>query len=181
MNLKNLFFLLLLSGFFTACQQGSQQAEQSSEEAVAEEMEAEKTDSEDGDGKHFGESITSDDAIAYSELASQMGDQDSIDVKVVGMVESVCQAKGCWMNITAGEENGEDMFVKFKDYGFFVPKDIAGRKVVMEGKAFREETSVDELRHYAEDEGKSKEEIAAITEPKVELKFMASGVLLMEE
>ena len=48
----------------------------------------------------------------------------------------------------------------------------------MEGKAYREVTSVDELKHYAEDEGKTPEEIAAIVEPVEELKFMASGVIL---
>ena len=71
------------------------------------------------------------------------------------------------------------MFVKFKDYGFFMPKDIAGKRVVMDGYAFKEITPVDELRHYAEDEGKSPEEIAAIVEPKEELKFLAKGVLLL--
>ena len=64
---------------------------------------------------------------------------------------------------------------------FFMPKDIAGRKVVMEGKAYREITTVEELRHFAEDEGKSAEEIAAITEPLEELKFMATGVVLLDE
>jgi len=48
----------------------------------------------------------------------------------------------------------------------------------MEGKAYKEETSVEELKHYAEDEGLSQEEIDAITEPVYELKFMASGVIL---
>jgi len=50
--------------------------------------------------------------------------------------------------------------------------------VIMRGKAYKEETSVDELRHYAEDEGKSAEEVAAITESIIELKFMADGVIL---
>jgi len=89
------------------------------------------------------------------------------------------QAKGCWINIVSEDAAKPSMFVKFKDYGFFMPKDIAGKEVIMEGYAFKEVTSVDELRHYAEDEGKSKEEIAAITEPVEELKFMASGVLLL--
>jgi hypothetical protein len=61
-----------------------------------------------------------------------------------------------------------------------MPKDIAGRKVTLDGYAYREVTSVDELRHYAEDEGKSKAEIEKITEPKEELKFLASGVILMD-
>ena len=49
----------------------------------------------------------------------------------------------------------------------------------MHGKAYYQITSLDELRHYAEDAGKSAEEIAAITEPKKELRFLASGVLLL--
>ena len=101
-------------------------------------------------------------------------------VKVRGTVQEVCQAKGCWMNI-ANDETGESMMVRFKDYGFFMPKDIAGREVIIEGQASFQETSVEELRHYAEDAGKSAEEIAAITEPKRELSFLASGVILLEE
>ena len=39
-------------------------------------------------------------------------------------------------------------------------------------------TSVDELRHYAEDKGAPAEEIAAITEPKRELRMTADGVVI---
>ena len=70
--------------------------------------------------------------------------------------------------------------VKFYDYGFFVPKDISGKEVIVEGKAFKEVTPFDELRHYAEDAGKSADEIAAITEPKAEWKFEATGVLVLD-
>jgi hypothetical protein len=72
------------------------------------------------------------------------------------------------------------MVVQFKDYGFFVPKDIAGRQVVIEGYAYRAVTPIEDLKHYAEDAGKSQEEIDAITEPKEELKFLASGVILLD-
>ena len=68
--------------------------------------------------------------------------------------------------------------VKFKDYGFFMPKDIAGKEVIINGKAYVEEVSVDEQRHYAEDAGKTKEEIAKITEPKRTFSFEADGVLI---
>jgi hypothetical protein len=70
--------------------------------------------------------------------------------------------------------------VKFKDYGFFMPKDIAGKEVIVNGKAFIEAMSVDEQRHYAEDGGESAEAIAAITEQKKTLRFEADGVLLKE-
>ena len=132
-------------------------------------------------GQTYGEPVTADGAVSYEAMLDQFTDQDSLTVKISGSVEAVCQAKGCWMNISSDDPDKPSMFVKFKDYGFFVPKDIAGRQVVMEGTAYREITSVDELRHLAEDAGKSKEEIEAITEPKEELKFMATGVLLLDQ
>ncbi len=130
-------------------------------------------------GETFGEKINAKGAVSYDQMLEALQGKDSIAVKVMGTVEGVCQMKGCWMTITA--PNKPEMMVKFKDYGFFVPKDISGRKVVMQGFAYREVTPVDELRHYAEDAGKSKEEIEKITQPKEELKFMASGVLLLDK
>ena len=73
------------------------------------------------------------------------------------------------------------MFVRFKDYGFFVPKDAAGKKVVMNGAAFLEEMSVEDQKHYAEDEGASEEELAQITAPKRTLRFEADGVLIANQ
>lgn len=173
MKIKNLVLMAVLGLIFWACNNKTQGTTGANdmEKPAAELAEA---------GDHFGDEITSEDALSYSEMLVKLGDQDSMDVKVVGTVESVCQAKGCWMNIAANEEGQPEMFVKFKDYGFFVPKDISGKQVVMQGYAYREVTSVDELRHYAEDEGKSKEEIAAITEPVEELKFLASGVIVLK-
>jgi len=128
----------------------------------------------------FGASFEAKEVLSYDELLSKMNANDSLKVVVQGKVEAVCQAKGCWMNISSPSA-GEKMVVKFKDYGFFVPKDISGREVVLQGKAFREVTPVDELRHLAEDAGKSADEIAAITDPVVELKFMADGVRVLSE
>lgn len=71
-----------------------------------------------------------------------------------------------------------ETMVRFKDYGFFMPLDAKGKEVIVNGKAFVKETSVEELQHYAEDAGKTKEEIAQITAPKVEFAFEADGVLL---
>lgn len=124
----------------------------------------------------FGKPVNDKKALAATDLKAQMGNKESAQVKVVGEVDEVCQAKGCWMTIKL--DNGELMRVKFKDYAFFVPKDIQGRTVVFEGEAKVKTTPVSELQHYAHDAGKSKEEIAAIKEPKKELTFLADGVLL---
>ena len=131
----------------------------------------------------FGAKIKTKKAITYDVLLPKMeamtAKSEPMEVKVKGVVKGVCQAKGCWMTIQPKEAGKPALFVKFKDYAFFMPKDISGREVVFQGKAFVEETSVDELRHYAEDAGKSAEEIAKITKPEREYKFMASGVALL--
>jgi hypothetical protein len=74
----------------------------------------------------------------------------------------------------------EDVMVKFKDYGFFVPKDIYQKEVVVHGEAYVTEVSVEEQQHYAKDSGKTEEEIAAIDQPKRTLSFEANGVLIKE-
>ncbi|MFN5317791.1 MAG: DUF4920 domain-containing protein [Bacteroidia bacterium] len=124
----------------------------------------------------FGDKIKAKGAIEGAEFLQKIEGKDSLDVKIVAPIQSVCQKKGCWMNIDLG--NNQSMMVRFKDYAFFVPKDASGRKTVVEGRAFREVLSVETLRHYAEDAGKSKEEIEAITAPETRLSFEANGVLI---
>ena len=129
----------------------------------------------------FGNAFTLDTPIQWDTIMAKIGTQDTVFGQVKGTVQEVCQASGCWMNIVNPDDpNSEPLFVKFEGYSFFVPKDIAGKTVQLSGKAYREETSVEELKHYAEDEGQSEEEIAKITEPLVEMKFMATGVIITE-
>lgn len=127
----------------------------------------------------FGEQISTDGAISYDKLYEMMQEQDSVAATVIGNITSVCKVKGCWMHIEGDKYVEEEkLMVKFKDYGFFMPLECEGQEAIMRGMAYREVTSVDELKHYAEDEGLPQEEIDAITEPKTELKFMADGVIL---
>ncbi|QRR03791.1 DUF4920 domain-containing protein [Dyadobacter sandarakinus] len=123
-----------------------------------------------------GKDITESNAIPATQLAGKMGDKEQMHTKVSGTVESVCQMKGCWMKVNT--ENGGTMRVMFKDYAFFVPKDITGKTVVFEGEARKKLVSVADLQHYAKDAGKSKEEIAGITKPEEELTFIAEGVIV---
>lgn len=152
--------ILLVVGMAVACQQkdASQQKDAAVETAY----------------QSFGAKIDDAQAQPVASLTSQAS--DSAYTKVRGTIVDVCQAKGCWMKLDLG--NNETMRVTFKDYGFFVPKDSKGKEVVIEGIAMRKVTPVDELKHYAEDAGKSAEEVAAITEPEQELAFEAVGVLL---
>ncbi len=133
---------------------------------------------QDDSYQSFGEKITAESAITVDDLLSHLSVKDSVEAKVYGQIDNICQMKGCWMNIKDEIASQEVVFVQFKDYAFFVPKDASGQDVVIEGIAYRELTPVEELRHYAEDAGQSEEEIAKITEPKEEIRFMAKGVLI---
>ncbi|WP_010517492.1 DUF4920 domain-containing protein [Croceivirga radicis] len=104
---------------------------------------------------------------------------NSLQTQLKGTIKEVCQAKGCWMRVDLS--NGEEVFVRFKDYGFFVPTDVAGNEVVMNGKAFIEEMSVEDQKHYAKDKGLMTTEIGKITAPKKTFRFEADGVLITEK
>lgn len=124
----------------------------------------------------FGKKITAEGATNVYNLAADHAKANGFTGKVTGTVTGVCQAKGCWMTLDTG--NGTSMMVTFADYGFFVPKDITGKQVVIEGKAEIRTVSVDEQKHLAGDAGKPQSEIDKITQPKEELRFVADGVLV---
>jgi hypothetical protein len=163
-NMKKILFLTVISAaLLTAC--GDHKEEVKTETATA-----------DTTLQYFGDSITQEGAIVSTDLATQMQGKDSLKVKLTGTINEVCQKKGCWMTMNIG--NDKTMQVKFKDYAFFVPKDASGKTVFLEGVAFTDTTSVAELQHYAEDGGKSKEEITKITEPEITISFEANGVII---
>lgn len=127
-------------------------------------------------GVTYGAGTTEAGAIAVNELDNNIK-ANKFQGKITGKVVEVCQEKGCWMKLE--RTNGQPVMVKFKDYGFFMPKDIVGKEVVLDGEATVKEVSVKQLQHYAKDAGKSDEEIKKITTPKKELQFVAKGVLVL--
>lgn len=129
----------------------------------------------------FGVQIDETKVISATEMSEKYADMktaDTLQTKFVAIVTEVCQSKGCWMRLEL--QDGQETMVRFKDYGFFMPKDIKGKEVIVNGLAFVEEMSVKDQKHYAEDGGKSTDEIAKITTAKKTLGFEADGVLLKE-
>ena len=156
--MKNIWFCICAFALLTACKQPVKM-----EEGVT----------------VYGEDFTVKDVMDFDKVVTNLDTEESVDAVMKVKVEKVCKVKGCWM--TASNPSGGDgeFFVKFHDYGFFVPIDFVddgAKEVYIKGNAFKEITTVDELKHYAEDEGKSAEDIALITDPEVQYKFMATGV-----
>ncbi|MFD2582778.1 DUF4920 domain-containing protein [Pedobacter vanadiisoli] len=130
-------------------------------------------------GQKFGEEVKPGDVKPAAKMEAAMGDKKTVDMKIEGKVVDVCKKKGCWMTLEM--PNGDPMRVTFKDYAFFMPMDIVGKKVILDGLAKKQTISVETLRHYAEDAKKSPEEVAKITEPKKELAFEAKGVVILDK
>ena len=168
-----LLFPALMILVLASCQSSQTESDKVGDTAT------EQQEEEAMNASYFGEKISFEAVQPLNALYEQVG-EDSLEIKIKGTVQDVCQAKGCWMNVVSTNKSDEPIMVRFKDYGFFVPKDIAGQEVVIRGKAFKKVTTVEELRHYAEDAGKSKEEIMAITEPEATLGFLADGVIVLE-
>jgi hypothetical protein len=166
--MKKLLTILAFAAVLVACKSGK------------EEQKTDKKEVAESAYNSFGEKISEDAYITSADAFTKykgLKEGDTLNLKFASTINEVCSKKGCWMTLPVGD-SGETVMVRFKDYGFFMPLDSQGNEVIVEGKAYVKETSVDELRHYAEDAGKSAEEIAKITEPKLEMAFEASGVLM---
>lgn len=172
--MKKFAFFLSAIALLSACKSTTNEGD--SETAETSDSTAVETKIETTENHYFGDTITEDGAVEVSELMALMEGKDSVRVKIKGTVNSSCQKKGCWMRMDLG--NDEELFVRFRDYEFFVPKNLNGEEAVAEGIAFVESFSVEHLKHLAEDAGKSEEEIAAITEPEESIRFTADGVII---
>lgn len=171
--MKKSYLLIAIAGFSFACNQPEIEANSEligDSTVVVSEMVAE------GDSTHFGVFINEEGAISTEEFLAMIKGKDSLEVKIAAIATEACQKKGCWMKVETAD--GETMRIRFKDYGFFVPKNISGKEVIFSGKAYVETVSVEDLKHFAEDGGETEEAIAAITEPETKLTFMADGVLI---
>ena len=127
-------------------------------------------------GTNFGAKVKSKGAVSPDQLVDLLGNKNEAEVKVKGKVAEVCKAEGCWLRMETA--NGT-MLIKMKDHAFLVPLVLNGKTIVAQGIATVKETSVEMLKHYAEDAGKTKAEIDAITEPKKEIVMQAKGILVL--
>lgn len=171
--MKKLYLVILGLGIIltTACQ--NQKADSTADEVVTEESTVKEIPG------NYGAELEVTGVVSPAEMISVVEKEGNFEGKIAGEIKEVCTKKGCWL--TMDLPNGESMRVTFKDYGFFVPTTSQGYPIILEGVAVLTETDVETLRHYAEDGGMSKEEVAAITEPKREITFEAVGVVIKDK
>ena len=126
----------------------------------------------------FGDDIANEDVIINSKIENLYKSQEKFNISFKAKVTDVCQMKGCWMKLDIGNKN--EVMVNFKDYAFFVPKDIKGKDVMVSGEAYTRTIPIEELRHYARDRGDSETIIKSIEKPKEIYSLTAKGVILYD-
>ena len=111
------------------------------------------------------------------EIVNKLVD-NKFEGQIKGKVAEVCKAEGCWIRLQKAD--GTTLMVKAKDHSFVMPENIVGKTVLVEGNATVKEISEDLRKHYAEDAGKSKEEIAKIKGAEKNVQFAAKGVKVLD-
>ncbi len=131
-------------------------------------------------GDWYGEKVaTTSDAMNIDDVVTKLNaGAEFPDTKIKAKIVEVCPNKGCWLKLELAD--GTNATVKMKDYGFFLPTAAKGKTVIIDGEVKLKTTSVAELKHYAEDAKKSKEEIAKITKPEKEVRVTAKGIIIVE-
>lgn len=148
---------------------------------------------EKGDGIHFGvKEIDAEGATPMADVLAKLASADGLEeveigsgesamkvkgfpAKVEGQVSEVCRSAGCWF--TFADDSGKELFFNMKEHKG-VPTDSKGKTLIVEGTAYQLVKSVEELKAEKKEAGATAEELAAITEPTTEYKFMAEGVYL---
>ncbi|GBL36289.1 hypothetical protein EMGBS15_18840 [Filimonas sp.] len=142
--MKRILILAITASLFTACKDAATETTAKTEKTEAKPI-------------YLGEKITEDGAMPSDSLLAMMGSNTELACKLSGKIDAVCQKKGCWMELK--NTDGSAMRVTFKDYGFFMPKDCAGKTAIVDGMAKVEVTSVADLQEYAKDDGKIKKRL----------------------
>lgn len=166
--MKYIIFLSLSLVFF-ACDNSSNKSSGEKEQTTV------LTVAKDG---LYGQAMSDSESFETTQLSNLLADTMALNIKLSGEIDAVCQMSGCWVDIKMGD--GNPLYVTFEEEAFTLPKDVAGKQVIVEGLAKKEIITVDYLKRQAKSEGKSQEEIDAITEPQVEYNFVARGVQINE-
>ena len=161
-RVQHFIILIYVFIFIAACNQGNEK----------------KTDasSAQNEAGSYGEKLMTADTLTGEGLISKLALNDTVLATVRSTIVDNCQHTGCWMDLDVG--NGKTINVTFKDDSFTIPLDSKGKTATAQGIATKELVSVEMLKNYARDDGKSQEEIDAITEPEYTYKFVASGVVI---
>lgn len=127
----------------------------------------------DANQTHFGAKLTETKFRSLNEVVSNFDKYKDKTVAIEATPEKVCEKSGCWMVLKDGKHQVRTLF---KDYGFFVPASIVGKKVRVQGVMEQKKISAATRRHFLKDAGAKLEEIKKIKTSEVQYQFTADAV-----
>ena len=110
--------------------------------------------SEPGPAKRaqFGESIKPGESAPLGTVLSGPAGFAGRSVIVEGAVRQACTRRGCWMELAESLDKSQPgCRVTFKDYGFFVPLDSAGKKARVQGQVQVKTVQPSSVKHMEEE------------------------------
>ena len=114
---------------------------------------------------HVGEALEAKERVTLTQVRATPEKYFEQTIFVEATAVDVCQAKGCWMTVKDGEV--EPIWVAWNTgcggkYAF--PKDVAGKRILVQGSFYEKEISEKDAEHLAEEsQGLKADEIAGKT------------------
>ncbi|HEX9650211.1 MAG TPA: DUF4920 domain-containing protein [Cyclobacteriaceae bacterium] len=173
--MKRTITVLSICLSFAACTAEKSSHKEHEDPAIETEAISQKPESKTG---IFGLEVSREDALDVASVYLTELAAEGVEVKVKGEILEVCQSMGCWVTLKLPDNKSVRVST---DHKFTVPKDISGYTAIVQGMLNKKITSVEDLRHYAEDAGKDAAYINSITEPEEEYSIDAVGILVLEQ
>jgi Domain of unknown function (DUF4920) len=116
-------------------------------------------------------------ALPIARLISAPRSYTAAPVLVEGFITNECTEKGCWMQV-APNSTDDGIRVTFKDYGFFIPQSMVGRRARMQGVLKVTTHSASAAEHLIHEGAKLAKNADGTA---TEIQFVASGVELFQQ
>lgn len=106
-----------------------------------------------GEYEEFGAPVVSaESAMPLGELVDAGEEYLGREITLTTRIAKVCRKKGCFFIARDGNAVAR---ITFKDYGFFIPTDSAGKEVLLNGTFERREITDAQAKHYRKDLGEA--------------------------
>ena len=129
--------------------------------------------------KTYGQAIGASKAVELTTVLAAPEQYAGQSLVTQGQVRAACSKKGCWMELAPSKEaSAPGARVTFKDYGFFVPTNSAGKIARVEATIEVKTIGKDEVAHMEGEGGTVKNKQPDGTAK--EVRMVATGVELSD-
>lgn len=182
--MKRLISIFFSALFMLSCENNKQQT------ASDTDSHAHKQGEDEVDGIHYGlKKIVADGVVNADDIIKKLENKENLEdvliekevsvkavkAKIEGTITEMCKMSGCWFSFKTA--NNIDIMVNMRGHKN-TPQDWLGKTVIVEGAAYCETLSIEELKFKAKEEGADRDLISKIKSPQINYYFLADGAIL---